>query len=184
MNHSGSLEGRPSRAGTRNQPGAVPQHDLTVRPDVDEQGQIASAAHIGADHAGRDISADVGGDTRQAVHRTLRVDPQPNLTGGEGSQLVDGRDEGHPADRRRGDTGEQVDHRAIPGHDCLVDLLGSDRPLARRLLHQPVERINHQMLQFLQAISLGSIDDARDHVLATGDLTVVVGRLSHHLPTE
>ena len=59
-----ALEGRPGRARRGEQPVAVPEHDLGVRADVDDEADlVGEVRRLGEDHAGR-VGADVAGDAR------------------------------------------------------------------------------------------------------------------------
>ena len=74
-----TLERRPGRAGRGEQPLAVPEHDLGVRADVDDQVHLVEQVRaLGEDHAGG-VGADVTGDARQHVHACAGVHGQPEL---------------------------------------------------------------------------------------------------------
>ena len=67
------LERGPGRARRREQPLAVPEHDLGVRPDVDDQRHpILALRGLGEDHSGR-VGADVTRDARQDVRARALV---------------------------------------------------------------------------------------------------------------
>ncbi len=51
-------------------------------------------------------------------------------------------------------------------------------------LDQAVDGVQHQFAQLLPAAVLAGVDDARDHILAAGDLAVVFGDLGLHLPAD
>ncbi len=69
----------------------------------------------------------------------------------------------------------------IAGDRQLEDLVRRCVHALAGVIQQPIDRVDHQTLHFDQPfISLG-VDDAGDHVLAAGDLAVVVRGLGHDL---
>ena len=110
-----SLERRPRRAGRGEHPVAVAEHDLRVRPDVDDQVHgLLLVRRLGQDHA-RGVRADVSGDARQQVHARPGVDVQVDV----GRPAVDGPVRGQ-RERRAAQLG-RVDAQEQVMHDRVAD---------------------------------------------------------------
>ena len=176
-----ALERRAGRASAGDQPVGVAQHRLAVGAHVDEQRQLARLVHPGGEHARADVRADVAGDAGQAIHHRLRMRGQPQLAGGQGRHMIHDRDVRRQADAVGRDSQQQVDHGGVARDRQLEDLVGARADLLARGLQQPVDRADHQPLHLGQPVVPLGVDDAGDHVLAAGDLAVVVGGLRHHL---
>ncbi len=176
-----TFERRPGRTGTGDQPVCIAKHRLAVRAYVNEERKLRRLVHLRAEHACADISADIAGHTRQAIHLRPGMHDQSQLAGCNGRRMVDHRDERHQADGFRWDGQEEMDHRRIAGHGQLHDLLGIGLHLLAGGLQQLIDGADDQLLQFGQAVGLLSIDDARDHIFPARDLAVIVAGLRQHL---
>ena len=102
----GALERRTGRARRGEHPGAVAEHDLGVRPDVDEQlHRLAAVRTLGEDRR-RGVGADVPGDARPGVGEGVRqVEVEVGRPARDG--LVGGQHERRLAERRRVDAEER-----------------------------------------------------------------------------
>ncbi len=160
----------PSNAGpvgldAANTPGAVAEHDLGVRPDVDEQlHRLAAVRTLGEDRRGG-VGADVAGDARPGVGEGVGQ-VEVEVGGAAGDGLVGGQHERRLAERRRVDAEHDVVHdRVADEHDlehevapapCRLDQLAGelvDRPPhdGRQLtlaagVHHHVRHPAHQVL--------------------------------------
>src|SRR5262249_35817126 len=75
-----ALKGWPGRAGRGKETSRIPEDDLRVRADVDEQVDALAfrLRFLGEDHPGG-VRTDVAGDARQYVHARARVRPDPKF---------------------------------------------------------------------------------------------------------
>ena len=124
---------------------------------------------------------DIAGDTRQAVHNRLWVGDQPQLPGGQTRHVVDDGDVGRQPDGIGRDRQQQMDHGGVAGDRQLEHLFRRSADVPARGFQQPIDRADHQLLHLDQSFVPFGVDDAGDHILATGDLTIVVRGLRHHL---
>ena len=121
----GALEGRTGRAGCRQQPAGVAEHDLGVRADVhDERHLLRAVGRLGQHHAGG-VGAHVAGDAGQHVQPRAGVDRlQPDVAGAGVDGTVGGQGEGRRAERHRVDAQQQVMHDRVAHHAQLEDVVG------------------------------------------------------------
>ncbi len=171
-----TLEGGAGRAGAGDQPVLVAQHDLAVGADVDEEREAVGGVEPGADHPGRDVAADVAAHRRHELHSRLGVHAEADLVSGELGRQRDGGDVGLLAQVARVEAEQQVRHRRVAGDRDLLDLGGLDAVARLELVDQVVDRLQGEELQAQQPTLALGVDDARDHVLAAGDLLVVGAR--------
>ena len=100
----------------------LPEHDLGVRADVHDEGQVVGEVRLlGEDHPGR-VRADVPGDAGQDVDPGARMGPQPELRGRQLQGGVDGQRERRRAQWRRVDAQDQVVHDRVADEGELEDL--------------------------------------------------------------
>ena len=74
-----ALEGRARRCRGREQPLAVPEHDLAVRADVHEQPDARVAVHARREQAGHDVAAHICAEGGEHDGAGPRVDADPDL---------------------------------------------------------------------------------------------------------
>ena len=109
---------------------------------------------------------------------------QSQLAGSQDGHMVHHRHVGGQADRLRWDGQQQVDHRRIAGNRQFEHLRRDGADLLAGGLQQAIDRFDDQALHLGQVggcAGVAGIDDARDHVLAPGNLAVVVACLGQHL---
>src|SRR3954470_12144051 len=114
-----ALEGGAGGARGGEQPVAVPEHDLGVRADVDQEiHDVLFVGRLRQDHPGG-VGADVAGDQRQGVHTRARVGVHADVASGNGERAIgDGRERG-AAELRRVEPEDEVVHDWVPDHDEL-----------------------------------------------------------------
>ncbi len=73
-------------------------------------------------------------------------------------------------------------HGGVAGHRDLLDVVELDAVTRFELVEKLVNGLDGEMLQARQAAFALGVDDARDHVVAAGDLLVVGARGVYHPP--
>ncbi len=109
---------------------------------------------------------------------------QSHLIRPEQGDFVHAGHEGGEANAGGGHPQQQVDHGGIAGDSgldyvdrlCLHSLTGS--------LHKVVDGSDHKVAQMLAALPLAGVDDARDDILAAGDLLIILGHLGVNPTSE
>ena len=87
----------------------VPENDLGVRADVDDElDDLGLVGRLGQDHAGR-VGADVAGDARQDVDPGAGMGEQVELVGPDRDRPVGGQRERRRAERDRVDPEQRGD---------------------------------------------------------------------------
>ncbi len=182
--HPRALESRSRRAGAGDQPVEVAQHDLAVGANINKQGELLRLVHQGAEHARGDVGADIAAHSGQAIHCGLGIDVQAQFARPDRQRMVHRGNVGLQTNGFRPHPQEQVNHGGIAGHGGLVNLRRRDALALGQILYQTVQGLNHQPLEVFQTTGALGVHDARDDVLATGDLLVILGSRVHHLAAE
>ncbi len=181
IHHPGSLECGSGRASTGEQPVLCPEHDFTIRSDVDEEGECFVVHKARSQHTGTDIRSHIGSDAGQAIYGSQGVNGKLQFARTKLRGLIGRRDVRAQADRFGWKPQEQMDHRGVSSHGYFVNAVGGDaRPLLQAF-QKHVQGLAHQLAQLGQAIPFSSIDDARDDILSTSDLPVIFGRRGANL---
>ena len=172
-----SLEGGPGRARGGEEPLAVPEHDLGVRADVDDQVHlVGEMRRLREDHP-RGVGADVARDARQDVRTGTGVDGKPELGRGQPHRLVDGEREGRAAELGRVEPEQEVVHHRVPDERDLEDVRPLDPGLLRELRGELGETAAHDARQLLlRARVEHHVRDAAHEILAEADLRVHLAR--------
>ena len=134
-----TLERGSRRAGGGEQSIAVPEHDLGVGPDVDQQvDDILVVRRLAQDHA-RGVGADVAGDQRQRVHARARVGADTQVASRHGERTVGDRRERRATELGRVEPEDEVVHDRIADHDELEHVVARGVCLRAEVAHQLVE---------------------------------------------
>ncbi len=171
--HAAALEGRAGRAGAREQPVPGAEHHLAVGADVDEQRELVGREHPRGDDAGGDVAADVAAHRGQHVDAGQLVRVQAELSGDQLGGRRDRRDIRLLAQETRVEAEQQMRHRRVAGDRHLVDLVELDPVALLQLVEQVVDGLDGEISQVLEPALALRVDDARDDVVAAGDLPVV-----------
>ena len=170
------LEGGSRRARGGKQPLAVPEDDLGVRADVDDEADlVGEMRRLGEDHS-RSVGTHVPGDAGQHVRARPRVDGQPELGRVEAEPRVERERERGASELGRVDPEEQVVHDGIPDERDLEHV----RPLDARVPAQLGRQLREASADgtgelLLRAGVEHHVRHAAHEVLAEADLRV-------HLP--
>ena len=177
-----ALERRAGRARRGEQPVAVAEHDLGVRPDVDDQVHgLLLVRRLGQDHPGR-VGADVSGDARQQVHARARVDVQIDVGRPAVDGAVRGQRERRAAELRRIDPQEQVMHDRVADDRERQDVGRIGVDLHAQVGDQLVDaRADHLGQLRLRARVHHHVGHAAHQVLAEPDLRVHRAAHREHL---
>ena len=176
------FERRAGRARRCEEPLAVAENDLRVRPDVDDQHRLVLLVRsLRQDHA-RGVGPDVPGDAREDVGARALVDRQPELTRRPPNRFVDRQGERRAAELRRIDAEEEVVHHGVPDEDDLEDVVAVDRRLLRELGDELREAAAHRPGQLLlRARVHHHVRHPAHQILAEPDLRVHLTRGGEHL---
>ena len=169
----GALERRARGRARGEQPALVAEHDLGVRPDVDdERHRLGLVRLLREDHAGR-VRPDVAGDARQHVDPRARMGADAEFRGGQLDRGVGRQGERRGTQRRRVDAEQEVMHDRVADDRELEDLGPLDAgPVAERR-EQAVERLADRVGQLhLAALVHHHVAHAAHEVLAEADLRV------------
>ena len=168
------------------QPVTVTEHDLGVRPDVDDQVHlVAEVRALGEDHAGR-VGAHVARDAGQYVDTCTPVNGQAELARWKSNRLVDRESERRAAERRGIDPEQEVVHDRIADDRHLEDVRAARS--RRCVASSAVSFARQPRTTFVSSFSEPglSIDvgDAAHEVLAEADLRVHLAGRGQHLSGE
>ena len=138
----GTLERRSGRARRGVLAGAVAEHDLGVRADVDEQLHRVATVRALGEQGRRRVGADVTGDARPGVERRRRQ-VEVEVARQADHRLVGGEHERRRPERRRVDAEGDVMHDRVADEHDLEDVLAVDAGVVDELADQLVERGPH-----------------------------------------
>ena len=111
-----------------------------------------------------------------------RIGVQPELARDELGRQRDRRDVRLLAQEARVEAEQQVRHGRVAGERHLVDLVVLDPVALLQHDEQLVDGLDGEALQPREAALAARVDDARDHVVAAGDLLVVGALGVDHAP--
>ena len=176
-----ALERRPRGARGGEQAFAVAEHDLGVRPDVDQEAHLVGEVRRLGEHDAGGVRADVAGDARQHVRARSRVHGEAELARGQSQGLVDREGERRAAERRRVDPEQEVVHDRVADERDLEHVRafdsGARRELGRELREAAADGAGELLLGPGVQHDVG---DAAHEILAEADLRVhLAGRREH-----
>ena len=171
-----ALECGPGRARRTQEPLVVPENDLTVRPDVHEEGYFIALRHARKRHPGDNVAADVGRNPGDRIDARVEPGHEPELTGvprgkGRRRRCVRGQH-----DMPGVDAVQEVHHRRIPRDDDMRDIRDIDLCFQDNVRYEPVYRCEHHIVELREPPAFPAVHDARDDVFPVADLPVVIGR--------
>ena len=141
------------------------EHDLRVRPDVDEEPHALVERQAGREDAGHDVGPDVGAERREEHRRRALVHAHAELGRRRRRKLPRGDRERCHRERFRVDPERELDHRDVAGDDDLVHLGRVDLRLVADLGRQPRERLVRLRAQHAERARVEHRRaDPRDHV--------------------
>ena len=117
----------------------VPDGDLAVGADVDQEPGDALARDAGRDDVGHDVRADVRPDRGEQHEAAFRVDVDARIGRAQVLGFEERRDERRPADRLGIDAEQQVQHRRVPGGHDFQHRLARDARRGTHAAEQSVE---------------------------------------------
>ena len=168
----------PSKAGPvgtarGKEPVTVPEDDLGIRADVDDERHGLGLVRLLGEDDSRGVGADVAGDAWQHVDPGAWVGTDAELRRGEVDRGVGRQRERRRAERRRVDAQEQVMHDRVADDRELQDLGALDAGTVAQRREQPVERLAHGGRHLARALVVHHrVRDPAHEVFAVADLRV------------
>jgi len=179
--HLPPFEGWAGRPGAGDHPFAVPEDDLEVCPDVDEERYLLLLSHPAGEDVGDDVPPDVVAHRREDEDRGRVPDRYPDPPG-RGREVP--ADNGHVGllDHVAGvDAHQDVGHDGVPGDHHLVDIVAVDAALVRGLRDRGVDAFDGEGLEGGKPpLPLREVHAGED-VLPAADLAVVGGADPDHI---
>ncbi len=169
----GALEGRAGGAGGAHDPLPVPDRDLGVGADVDDQADLVRLVRGFGQQHGDVVGADMAGDAGEQMHAGGRMQPQTDVGGAPVDRPADRQRERRPAQVGRVDAEGQVMHDRIADDHDVQHVFDGDPGRGARLFGQFVESSDDRPVHPFRALGLAhGVADPAHQVFAVAHLRV------------
>ncbi len=176
------FEGGAGGAGTGDQPLPVAEHDLAVGADVHEQRQLLRGVQPGRDDAGGDVAAHPAAYGRHETDAGARVQLEAKLAGQQRGRAGERGYVGLLAKVPRIDAEQEVGHHGVAGGHHLVEVDGRTAVRASSSSMSSLIVSTTSCCRRARPWPALRVHDARDDIVAAGDLRVVGGGAVDHPP--